>query len=97
MTHQPRDIQTILNERLRLIQTISEANCEALRLNQIASGLMILDQKDEIDGAETDPRGAERDANETAQARCMARINGLEAQLHELDHELAQATERKAK
>jgi len=97
MTEQSRDIQTILNERLQLIQAIAAANCEALRLNQIASGMMILDQKDEVDGTETDPRGAERDANDTALDRCMSRIEGLDAQLADLDRELKTATERKAK
>lgn len=96
MTGQPRDIQTILNERLALIQAIAAANCENLRLNQIASGMMILDQKDEIDGAETDPRSAERDANDTALTRCMTRIAELEAQMADLDRELRAVTERKA-
>lgn len=97
MTDQAREIHAILNERITLIQAIAQTNCEVLRLNQIASGMMFLDQKDEDDGAETDQRGAERDANETALIRCASRIEGLEAKLADLDRELTTATERKEK
>lgn len=94
MTDQPRDIQTILNERLELIQAIAAANSETLRLNQIASGMMILDQKDEVEGAMEDLRSDERDANEIALEFCRNRIDQLEALLAELDLELKTATER---
>ncbi len=60
MTGRSRNIQTILEARLALIQAISEANSENLRLNQIASGMMILDQKDEEDGADVAPAETER-------------------------------------
>lgn len=91
---QPRDIQTILNERLSLIQAIAAANCELLRLNQIASGMMILDQKYQIEGADADQRSNERDSNDTALDRCRDQIETLETQLAALDRELARATER---
>lgn len=94
MTGQPRDIQTIFEARLALIQAISEANSENLRLNQIASGMMILDQKNEEDGADAAPCDTERDAIDTALDRCRDRIETLEGQLSELDRELKTATER---
>ncbi|MCZ4257803.1 hypothetical protein O4H53_19820 [Sulfitobacter sp. G21635-S1] len=93
MTALPREIQTILAERIALIQALSKANSENLRLNQIASGLMFLDQKDGVDGAEQDPRSTERDANDTALDRCRDHIETLEAQLAALDLELKKATE----
>ncbi len=95
MTGQPRNIQTILAARLAVIQSISEANSETLRLNQIASGMMILDQKDAEDGADVAPGAAERAAVDAAFETCRARIETLEAALAELDRELKAATERK--
>ncbi len=94
MTGQPRDFRVILEERLTLIQRIASANSEHLRLNQIASGMMILDQKDEVEGADEDMRSDERDANDTAIDQCRRQIEALEAQLVVLDRELAKATER---
>ena len=95
MTDRPSDIQTILNQRLQLIQAIADANCEALRLNQVACGMMILDQKDEVDGTAADPRAAERDANDAALGFCISWIEKLEADLADLDRELTTANERK--
>lgn len=97
MTHQPRDFQTVLTERIALIQAIAAANCEHMRLNQIASGLMILDQMDEGDGAAFDARAAERATNVDAVSACTILIATLESQLAELDRELAAAMERKTK
>jgi hypothetical protein len=88
MTGRSRDIQTLLEERLSQIQAISAANSEHMRLNQIASGMMILDQKDEIDGAEPDLRSPERDANAAALERCMTRIETLERGLAQLDRDI---------
>ncbi|MEY8828399.1 hypothetical protein AB9K34_08270 [Sedimentitalea sp. XS_ASV28] len=95
MTSRPRDIQTILNERLSIIQAIAAANSENLRLNQIAGGMMILDQKDEVEGTDDDLRRDDRAANDTALTRCTAGIEKLEAKLAVLDRELEAATERK--
>jgi len=97
MTDRRQEIQTMLDERLTLIQAIAAANCEQLRLNQIASGIMILDQKDEIEGAETDLRRAERDANTDARQLCMARIETLESQLADLDRALVSASKKDEK
>lgn len=97
MTNQQRDIQTILVARITLIQSISAANCECLRLNQIASGLMILDQMDEDQGVADATRDIERTANDEAVARCRSRIEDLERQLAELDRELANTTGRNRK
>lgn len=97
MTNQPGDIATILSARITLIQAISAANCECLRLNQIASGLMILDQMDEEAGATEDSRHPERRANADAVAQCLSRIAALEDQLAALDRELATLTERDRK
>lgn len=94
MTDQPRDLPSILTARIALIQAIAAANCECLRLNQIGSGLMVLDQKDEDDGVAGDPRRPDRLANEAAVADCMARIADLEGQLADLDGELATLSQR---
>lgn len=94
MTNQPRDLKTILAARIGLIQSIAAANCECLRLNQIASGLMILDQKDETDGVGDDRRDCERTANEAAVEACLGRIATLEGELADLDRELATLSER---
>lgn len=94
MTGQSRNIQTIFEARLALIQVISEANSEVLRLNQIASGMMILDQKNKEDGADVAPAETERAAVEAALERCHDHIETLEADLAELDRELKTATER---
>lgn len=97
MTGQSREIPTILNERLSLIQAIAAANCDYQRMNQIASGMMILDQKDEDEGIEDEARNLEREANADAMERCMERIDALEARLAALDQELANATGRNGK
>ncbi len=97
MTGQSRDIQAIFEARLVVIQAISQANSENLRLNQIASGMMILDLKDEEDGANIAPAGAEREAVETALETCRDRIEMLEAELAQLDRELKTATGRQQK
>ncbi|QRF69144.1 hypothetical protein [Ponticoccus alexandrii] len=96
MTAPQRDIQSILEDRIALIQAIAKANSEILRLNQIASGLMFLDQKNEDNGADQDQPSPERDANETAIDRCNAHIETLEEQLAALDLELKTATERQS-
>ncbi len=93
MTGQDRDIRSLLDARLELIRAIAEANSEALRLQQIAGGMMFLDQKDEEDGTVADPRAPERDANAAALERCRDHIETLEARLSDLDRALGAATE----
>ncbi|SFJ95985.1 hypothetical protein [Celeribacter neptunius] len=105
MTGQSGDLHILLSERLVLIQAIATANSEHLRLNQIAGGMMILDQKDALDGVEEgaeegpeqDRRNQARDANDTAIDQCRDRIAALEAQLADLDRKLAKATEDHSK
>ena len=97
MTGQPPDVRTILDQRMALIPAIAAANCEHLRLNQIASGMMILDQKAEEDGASEAPHDADRTANDEALDASMTLITALEAELAELDRHLAAAIERDEK
>lgn len=94
MTDQNQKIQTIMSKRLALVQEIATANSEQLRLNQIASGILVLDQKDDEDGTEIGASDAERAANADALEACMTRIESLETELATVDQELSAATER---
>lgn len=93
MSDAPRDIPTILTERLALIQAIAAQNSENLRLNQIASGMMVLDQKDEEDSVDGTDRDREWDATDAALTECRNKIEQLEAQLADLDRQLEKATQ----
>ncbi|WP_071797251.1 hypothetical protein [Natronohydrobacter thiooxidans] len=94
MTDRNHKIQMIMTRRISLVQAIADANCEHLRLNQIASGLLVLDQKHDEDGTELGAGAAERVANAEALAACMTRIEALETELADVDHDLAALTER---
>lgn len=88
MTDQPRSIKDVLMDRLKATQDIAAANTEQLRLNQMASGLMVLEMKDERDGVVRDSQTRERSENDAALARNMKKINRLEQRLSSLDDEL---------
>lgn len=92
MTRAPRDIPTILTERLAVVQAIAAENSEILRLNQKAGGMMILDQKDEDEGAGDADRDAAWGTTDAALSTCRDRIEALESQLADLDRELEEAT-----
>lgn len=94
MTDQSRKIQTIMEKRISLVQAIAAANCEHLRLSQIASGFLLLDQKDEEEGTEIGASASDRAENSDALDASMTRIETLESELADLDRELAAATER---
>lgn len=94
MTDQNHKIQTIMTRRISLVQAIAAANCEHLRLNQIASGFLVLDQKDDEAGTDLGAGDAERATNAEALAACMTRIETLETELAAVDQDLAAITER---
>jgi hypothetical protein len=88
MTGQSRSIQDILMDRLKVTQDIAAANVEHMRLNQKASGMMVLDMKDEEDGVVDKDREVARRQNEAALERSADRINDLEGRLFALDAEI---------
>ncbi|MDW3224334.1 MAG: hypothetical protein R8G34_15880 [Paracoccaceae bacterium] len=88
MTGQSRELVDILNERLKIIQDIAAANTEHMRLNQRASGLLVLDLADERDGIDDHAHEDERARNEAALEKTMAEIRQLEETLSALDAEL---------
>ncbi|MBU0644649.1 MAG: hypothetical protein KJ731_16475 [Alphaproteobacteria bacterium] len=88
MTGQSRSIQDILMDRLKVTQDIAAANVEHMRLNQKASGMMVLDMKDEEDGVVDKDREVARRQNEAALERSADRINALEGRLSALDAEI---------
>lgn len=91
MTGAARDIDAILRDRLAATQAIAAANTEQLRLNQKASGLMVLDLKDDRDGV-TDCATARAQARTAlALQDNLDKINRLEQALSSLDEELAAA------
>ena len=93
MTGQSRSLGAILHDRLEITQEIAAANVEHLRLSQIASGMMVIDMKDEEHGTPVPAaRQSERQENDAALERCMDEINRLEAKLARLDEELDAAT-----
>lgn len=94
MTGPSRSVYDILNARLKVTQEIAAENVEHLRLNQIASGLMVLEMKDREDGIDSTARMLERADNAAAIDRCMDRINRLEAELAKLNRELAATAQK---
>jgi len=91
MTGQSRKFDAILTDRIAIIQAIAEANTVQLRLNQKASGLMVLDMKDARDGvSDSDHEGAQS-RNDAALAENADKITRLEARLSALDEELEAA------
>jgi len=88
MTGQSRSIQDILMDRLKVTQDIAAANVEHMRLNQKASGMMVLDMKDEEDGVVDKDREVARRQNEAALERSADRITALEGRLSALDAEI---------
>lgn len=88
MTDPVRNLHTVLMDRLQITQDIAAANVEHLRLNQKASGIMVLDMKDEEDGTSDAERDAERLENLRALEVNMDKINDLEAKLSAVDKEL---------
>ncbi len=91
MTGQSRSIDEILMDRMKATQAIAEANTEQLRLNQKASGMMVLDMKDERDGVTESAHGSARSHNDAALEENTDNINRLEARLSVLDQELEAA------
>lgn len=95
MTDQPREIRDIMKDRIDIIQAIAAANTQHLRLNQEASGFMVLDMKDERDGVEDAAHDTARDAarqrNDAALEDNLQTINRLDATLSALDEELETA------
>lgn len=89
MSGQSPSVYALLNARLEVTQAIAAENVEHLRLSQIASGMMVLDMKDREDGVEDAGRAEDRARNAAAIERCMEQINRLEAQLADLDRQLA--------
>ncbi|AVW89826.1 hypothetical protein [Celeribacter baekdonensis] len=88
MTGQSRSLQDILMDRLKVTQDIAAANVEHMRLNQKASGMMVLDMKDEEDGVVDEGREVERRQNEAALERSADIITALEGRLSALDAEI---------
>ncbi|GLO69940.1 hypothetical protein MACH17_14570 [Phaeobacter inhibens] len=88
MTGQSRSPGDILMDRVKIIQEIAQANTEQLRLNQKASGLMVLDMKDARDGVEDHAHEDTQAQNDAALKENIETINRLEAELAVLDEEL---------
>ncbi|MGB0659792.1 MAG: hypothetical protein ACPGNV_06390 [Mangrovicoccus sp.] len=95
MTGQLRAIDEILMDRLRIVQAIAEANTVQLRLNQKASGMMVLEMKDDLDGKNCAVRIDGKTQLDTDLAENLDKIHQLEDQLSSLDEELATAMEEK--
>lgn len=91
MTGQSRSIDEILKDRIQTIQAIAEANTERLRLNQKASGMMVLDMKDARDGVTDHAHEGAQVRNDAALEQNQGMITRLDARLAELDHELEAA------
>lgn len=96
MTGQSRGIEDILLDRLKATQDIARANTEQLRLNQIASGLMVLDMKDDRDGVGDSLHADEQTRTNAALEENMAKIHQLEARLSALDDELDAAVKKES-
>ena len=94
MTDRPRDIDAILRDRLAATQAIAEANTEQMRLNQKASGMMVLDMKDARDGVTDSKHEAAMARNAAALDDNLHRITRLEQALSSLDEELAAAVRK---
>lgn len=91
MTGQSRRTDDILKDRVEIIQAIARANTERLRLNQKASGMMVLDMKDARDGVESSAHEEAQAQNDAALEENTETINRLEASLSALDEELEAA------
>ncbi|MBY6059134.1 hypothetical protein KUV26_21300 [Leisingera daeponensis] len=91
MTGQSRKTGDILMDRVKTIQAIAQANTEQLRLNQKASGLMVLEMKDMQDGVEDHAHEDAQAQNDAALKENTEMINRLEARLSALDEELEAA------
>lgn len=94
MTGQSRSIDAILKQRLKTIETIAQANTEQLRLNQKASGMMVLEMKDDRDGVTDSANVAARALIQNALDDNLNTINRLEQDLASLDEELASAVKK---
>lgn len=94
MTGQSRSIDAILKQRLKTIETIAQANTEQLRLNQKASGMMVLEMKDDRDGVTDSANVAARALIQDALDDNLNTINRLEQDLASLDEELASAVKK---
>ncbi|MDK3075021.1 hypothetical protein QO034_18180 [Sedimentitalea sp. JM2-8] len=95
MTGQSRKTDDILMDRVETIQAIAQANTEQLRLNQKASGLMVLDMKDARDGVKDHAHEDVQIRNDLALKENAETINRLEARLSSLDEELEAAMKEK--
>lgn len=91
MTGQSRGLDDILKDRITTIQAIAQANTEQLRLNQKASGLMVLDMKDARDGVEDHAHEDAQMQTDASLAANSETITRLEAKLSALDEELEAA------
>ncbi|WP_417524046.1 hypothetical protein [Marinovum sp.] len=91
MTGPTREVDAILRDRLAATQAIAEANTEQLRLNQKASGLMVLDMMDDRDGVRDSANAAAQARTAQALQDNLDKINRLEQALSSLDEELAAA------
>lgn len=88
MTGQSRKTGDILMDRMKTIQAIAQANTEQLRLNQRASGLMVLDMKDARDGVEDHAHEGAQAQNDAALKENTETINRLETRLSAFEGEL---------
>ena len=88
MTADPRKLHELLQERLDITQEIAAANVEHLRLNQKASGMMVLGMKEDELGEADAELDAERLENFRALEVNMNKINDLEAKLKSVDNAL---------
>ncbi|SNS86809.1 hypothetical protein [Antarctobacter heliothermus] len=88
MSGQSRSIEAILKDRLEVTLQIAEANTTQLRLNQKASGMMVLDLKDERDGVAESAHEDEQARNDAARDANLNKITDLEKKLSALDEEL---------
>lgn len=88
MSGQSRSIEEILKDRLQVTLQIAEANTMQLRLNQKASGMMVLDLKDERDGVADSSHEDEQARNDAALDDNLKKITDLEKKLSSLDEEL---------
>ncbi|CAN0303362.1 unnamed protein product [Chrysoparadoxa australica] len=88
MSGQSRSIEAILKDRLEVTLQIAEANTTQLRLNQKASGMMVLDLKDERDGVADSAHEDEQARNDVARDANLNKITDLEKKLSALDEEL---------
>ncbi|WP_323770153.1 hypothetical protein [Antarctobacter sp.] len=94
MSGQSRSIAEILKDRLQITLRIAEANTEQMRLNQMASGMQVLEMKDARDGVIDSDHEAEQARTDAAREDNLTKINDLEKQLSSLDAELESITSK---